>query len=135
MALEGSIRDFGLTDIFQLIAFQKKSGLLELTSDLDNIGIYFHDGQIVRVKALKKDESILLGQLLVRSGRITAEQLRKAREIQRETRLSDTTKIAILAALNLADRYLILKEAQQDLVSTLRETTLDVGSVLTDALR
>lgn len=119
MALEGSIRDFGLTDIFQLIAIQKKSGLLELTSDLDNIGIYFHDGQIVRVKALKKDESILLGQLLVRSGRITAEQLRKALEIQRET-------MQKLGYILSANNFLSEKDLRETLHYQMLETAYKV---------
>ena len=35
MALEGTIKDFGLPDIFQLIGLQRKTGLLTLTNEKD----------------------------------------------------------------------------------------------------
>ena len=35
MALEGTIRDFGLPDIFQLIGLQRKTGILTLTNEKD----------------------------------------------------------------------------------------------------
>ena len=57
------------------------------------------------------------------------------RDIQRETRLMDTTKIAILAALNLADRLIALKEVERKLAEEAREATLDVNRILSEALR
>jgi len=57
------------------------------------------------------------------------------REIQRETRLMDTTKIAILAALNLADRLLTLRESERNLAEAAREATMDVNRILSEALR
>jgi len=57
------------------------------------------------------------------------------REIQRETRLMDTTKIAILASLNLADRLLTLRESEKQLAQAAREATMDVNQILADALR
>ena len=38
MALEGTIRDFGLPDIFQLIGLQRKTGILTLKNEKDQIG-------------------------------------------------------------------------------------------------
>ena len=35
MALKGTLRDFGLADIFQLIGIQRKTGLLVLTNLLN----------------------------------------------------------------------------------------------------
>ena len=43
------------------------------------------------------------------------------KEIQKGTRLSDTTKLAILAALNLADRLLVLEEAQKKVAAELED--------------
>ena len=37
MALEGTIRDFGLPDIFQLIGLQKKTGLLTLKNEKEEM--------------------------------------------------------------------------------------------------
>ena len=35
MALQGTIKDFGLPDIFQLIGLQRKTGILSLTNEKD----------------------------------------------------------------------------------------------------
>ena len=43
MALEGSLKDFGLPDIFQLIGLQKKTGVLYLNNDDDAVTIAFQD--------------------------------------------------------------------------------------------
>ncbi len=55
------------------------------------------------------------------------------REVQKGTRLSDTTKIAILAALNLADRMLVLQERQKSLEATIEEVSSDVAKVIKEA--
>jgi len=37
MALEGTIKDFGLPDIFQLIGLQRKTGMLALNNGLESV--------------------------------------------------------------------------------------------------
>ena len=41
MALEGTIRDFGLPDIFQLIGLQRKTGVLTLKNEKDKVTVTF----------------------------------------------------------------------------------------------
>ena len=36
MALEGTLKDFSLADIFQLIGLQRKTGILTLQSELED---------------------------------------------------------------------------------------------------
>ena len=55
--------------------------------------------------------------------------------IQTQTRLNDTTKVAILAALNLADRLLLLQESQAALSEQAKEASSQVARVLEEALR
>jgi cell division protein ZapA len=55
-------------------------------------------------------------------------------EIQSETRLQDTTKVAILAALNLADRLLILQDARSALAAEVESASQQVAEVLDQAL-
>jgi len=57
------------------------------------------------------------------------------REIQRSTHLTDTTKIAILAALNLADQLLLVKRANRDLEQRVLATTEEMNRVLSEALQ
>jgi cell division protein ZapA len=55
-------------------------------------------------------------------------------EIQGQTRLQDTTKVAILAALNLADRLLILQDARSALAAEVETASQQVVEVLDQAL-
>lgn len=75
MALEGSIQEFGLTEIFQLILIQKKEGTLALTHEKDSVFVYFKGGQIVKIQNGAEEEA--LGNALIRTGKITIEQLKK----------------------------------------------------------
>ncbi len=85
MPLQGSLKDFSLADIFQLIGLQKKIGILVLRDELDEIKILFDKGMIVGADSRLKKIEDRIGQLLVRSGKITREQLARALAIQKET--------------------------------------------------
>ena len=47
MALEGTIKDFGLADILQLIGIQRKTGILVLEREGENVELKFLDGNVV----------------------------------------------------------------------------------------
>ncbi len=55
--------------------------------------------------------------------------------IQSQTRLTDSHKLAILAALNLADRLLVAQESQSALATEVNEASVQLARVLEDALR
>ena len=56
-------------------------------------------------------------------------------EIQSQTRLQDTTKVAILAALNLADRLLLLEESKSALAAEVQSASAQLAEELDQALR
>lgn len=85
MALEGTLKDFALPDIFQLIGLQKKTGVLILNDKNDEISIAFKDGMLVSADSRKKRLEERLGTRLVRSGLITEGQLHDALEKQKQT--------------------------------------------------
>lgn len=85
MALQGTIKDFGLPDIFQLIGIQRKTGLLTLERGPDKVTVKFLDGQVVGAETSTESPEERLGRLLVRSGRITEAQLQDALRIQHKT--------------------------------------------------
>ena len=85
MALAGTLKDFSLADIFQLIALQKKTGYLTLRSESDVVTVTFMEGSVVGAESLNKRLEDRLGHVLVKTGRISREELAKALEIQRET--------------------------------------------------
>ena len=85
MALEGTLRDFSLADIFQLIGLQRKTGVLTLRNKDDTVTVTFLDGKVVGADSLNRRMENRLGTVLTKSGLLTQEQLARALEIQKET--------------------------------------------------
>ncbi len=85
MALEGTIKEFGLADIFQLIALQKKTGVLFLTGGEGTVNIYFEDGMVVKTETGQKRPSRPVGRVLINRGKITESQLMAGLDIQTST--------------------------------------------------
>ncbi len=85
MALEGTIKEFGLADIFQLIGLQKKTGTLFLKGLETTVNIHFEDGAVVKIDESAKLPKYLTGRILVNLGKVKPEQLEEALEIQKTT--------------------------------------------------
>src|SRR5262245_48887506 len=85
MALEGTLKDFSLADIFQLIGIQKKTGVLTLDYAGEEVTVSFLNGQVVTADSANKNLEDRLGTVLVKSGRITEKQLQEALRLQKET--------------------------------------------------
>jgi len=82
VALEGTLKDLHVQDVFQLLDLGRKSGTLRVTSELRQTAatICFERGGVVAA-ALGSDPQPI-GARLVRVGKITAEQLDRARALQ-----------------------------------------------------
>src|SRR5947209_950782 len=85
MALEGTLRDFSLADIFQLIGLQRKTGVLTLRGKDDTVTVTFLDGKVVAADSLNRRLETRLGSVLMKSGLLTQDQLNRALDIQKET--------------------------------------------------
>lgn len=85
MALEGTLKDFSLADIFQLIGLQRKTGVLTLRTKDDTVTVTFLDGKVVGADSLNHRLENRLGNVLIKTGAITQEQLSGALAIQKET--------------------------------------------------
>ncbi|MGC8723713.1 MAG: DUF4388 domain-containing protein [Acidobacteriota bacterium] len=85
MALAGTLKDFSLADIFQLISLQKKTGYLTLRSEQDVVTVTFLEGTVVGAESLNKRIEDRLGHVLVKTARISKEELAKALEVQKQT--------------------------------------------------
>jgi tetratricopeptide (TPR) repeat protein len=80
MAIKGSLKEASLPDVIQLLFLGRRTGCLAL-ADRHNFGtIYFDEGSITYASIVNRRDR--LGDILVRSGRITAEQLQQAVERQ-----------------------------------------------------
>lgn len=93
MALEGNAKDFGLSEILQLIALQKKTGMLSITGDQTMV-IYFRDGQVVSTRDRRKMAYDPLQSYLLNYGFTTANEMSRLQQIQSETNL-DLTDILL----------------------------------------
>jgi len=85
MALKGTLKDFSLADIFQLIGIQKKTGVLTLKNDKEVVTVSFVEGSVVSADAFHRRLEDRLGTVLVKSGRITEAQLQEALRVQKST--------------------------------------------------
>ncbi len=85
MALEGTLKDFSLADILQLIGIQKKTGVLVLRDNEEVVRVSFQNGMIVGSEHETEQLETRLGNVLVKKGVMTQEQLDKALELQSES--------------------------------------------------
>jgi len=85
MALQGTLRDFSITEIIQLIGQQLKTGVLRVQRGKNLVEIYFVDGMIVHVYSNYRGKKDLIGEILVKAHLITEEQLERVLRIQKES--------------------------------------------------
>src|SRR5918912_901086 len=91
MALKGTLKDFGIAEILQLIGQQAKSGVLHLASKDDEIHLLMASGNVVSAEYAGRKAREKLGNLLVRAGLVTEKQIAEALDEQKRTlrRLGD----------------------------------------------
>lgn len=83
---QGSFKDFPLEDLLMLVAQQKRTGILHLsTSDDRAIDVTFRDGRICKAKRYRPKARELFGNLLVEARLITEQQRARAVDEQRRT--------------------------------------------------
>ncbi len=79
MALVGNIQDFGLSDFLYLVDRGYKTGCLYLTHENETAVLFFEKGKLVYAS---KDEGEFAGDLLVKLGTLTPEQVKQAQQVQ-----------------------------------------------------
>jgi len=75
MALKGSIKEFSLVDILQLLSQTSKSGILHITTESQHIKIFIKDGMLVEVKSDSDDFMTKIGNYLTSRDVITKDRL------------------------------------------------------------
>lgn len=100
MGLTGNLKTVSFPDILQLLATGKKTGVLQVSTSVRQKEIAFKDGNIIYASAINSSED-LLGNLLLKLGKISKEDLEKAIALHRQTgRQIGTT----LVDMNLFDK-------------------------------
>jgi hypothetical protein len=85
MALRGTLGDFSLADILQLIGLQRKTGILVLRHGDEQVTVGFEDGRVVAADSSERPAELKIGQLLIRRGKLSASRLDEALRVQKET--------------------------------------------------
>jgi len=119
VALEGSLKDFGLADILQLIYFQRKTGVLALEGRTDRVNLLFIDGNIAGAESRRRIEANRLGKVLVKKGLLEENDLKSVLEEQRS---SDARLGNILVKRGIVEKEPI----QEILTGQIKETVVQI---------
>lgn len=104
MAFKGTLREFKVPDILQLISLQKKTGILTFNSQEGFITLIFEDGFIIGIDAFPKKLEMRVGNVFVKQEIISEEMLQRALSIQKRT----NQKVGeILIGMGLIDEKII----------------------------
>jgi len=93
MALEGKVKDFGLSEILQLIALQKKTGMLSITGEQTMV-IYFREGLVISTRDRRSEANDPFKDFLLAYGFLSAQEIERIERIQTETHLDLTDILA-----------------------------------------
>jgi hypothetical protein len=81
MALRGNLKDFSLPDVFQLVTFSRKTGVLRIVRrDGAEGSVWFRDGEVFFASSNWHTQP--LGERRVNSQRITPQALKRALELR-----------------------------------------------------
>ncbi len=119
MGLKGDIKDFNISEIIQLIGQQTKTGIMTARKSNKEVRVFFVNGNVVRVEPDRSEHKMLMGEMLITSGKLTREQLNSALEEQKGT-------VQYIGEI-LLKRKLVSKEDIQKVVQTqIYETIYDL---------
>ena len=80
MAIKGSLREAALPDVIQLLFLGRRSGCLAVADRQSHASVYFENGWVIHAAIVNRRDR--LGDVLMRSGRITPQQLEQAIQMQ-----------------------------------------------------
>lgn len=157
MAIQGPLRELGVHDVFQLLDLGKKTGRLRVVSELrHNEGtIWFQQAAVVAAGI--KSNPHLLGQQLLKAGRIAAEDLARAQAAQaggdrrrigeilvsfgalspRELAVQVRSQIedVVFTMLNWSEGHFIFEEIPTEMIPRDAEVRISVEALLLEAAR
>jgi hypothetical protein len=101
MSLSGVLADFPVADVFQLIAQQRKTGVLEVERKGRALLVYFLEGQVLAARPSESRPDGSLAGYLLRAGALAEAALAQARKHQEQTL---EPLVPTLLQLNLVSR-------------------------------
>ena len=95
MALKGNLQDFGTTQLLNLVHLARKTGALQLQHNSTASELFFREGKLVH--AIMTGSDGLLTSMLVKGGKLSAEQ---AKAIRTRSREGDDKRLAMILIQN-----------------------------------
>ena len=121
MALRGNLKDFSLPDVFQLVTFSRKTGVLRIEREDGAHGsVWFRDGDVFFAQSNWHTE--LLGERLVRAQRLTAQALGRALAI----RTTEGESGRRLGTILVDEGYITLEVLESFVSEQIQETIFDL---------
>jgi hypothetical protein len=116
VALKGTLKDFGIAEILQLIGQQAKSGVLHLETKGEEVHVRMSDGCVVSAEWAGRRQRDRLGAMLVRAELVSQADLEQVLEGQRRSlrRLGDL----------LVERKLVSRESLRTITALQTTDTL-----------
>lgn len=121
MALRGNLKDFSLPDVFQLVTFSRKTGVLRIQRDDDAQGsVWFRDGDVFFAQSNWHTEP--LGERLVRAQRLTPQALDRALQL----RVNEKEDGRRLGQILIDEGYITDKVLEAFVSEQIQETIFDL---------
>jgi len=118
MALEGNLSSFGLSEILQLIGVQQKTGMLTLTSENDNVVMFFRDGQVISTRDRRRRARDPFRDYVTRYGILSREDLTRIAQIASQSKLDF---IDIIASEGFLDEEELLVQWQKQIQEAMHD--------------
>jgi len=119
MALEGNLSAFGISEILQLIAVQKKTGMLTVSNQESNAVVFFREGMIISTRDRRRKAKDPFKEYLTRYAVLTREELIKL------TQISSQSKLDLLDILS-SEGFMSKEEVRGHFMKQIQETLHEV---------
>jgi len=120
MALKGNLRDFNLTQLFNLIHLARKNGVLHLENTSNKVWLGFRDGKLAYGGIDQEDNSLVV--ILYRARKINANQYRTIKE--RASGMSDKELGLLLINAGYLTQQEIIQSIQTYLIQIVQRLFL-----------
>ncbi len=117
MSLSGRLKTMDLAEVLQWVTIGKKTGSLAFVKDKTKVYIFFQNGKIISSRS--NDPTKQLGQFLLFQGKLTEPQLKRAFEINQQSRV-------ILGKVLVQENLVSQEDVEQALITRTEEVIYDL---------
>jgi len=117
MSVSGNLKTMDLAELLQWVALGRKTGSLAFVRNKTKNYIYFQNGQIISSRS--NEPMRQLGHFLVFQGKITETQLKRALEIQQQTRV-------VLGKILIQEGFITQEDVAKALIRRTEEVIYDL---------